>query len=199
VNSPRILLALALLPLLVAVPALAAKKAPKPLKHLQSLVDEVATAGAVSDDAFKALRYADRCLVADKNWERGMDNQIPINQLYEQVGGAVTCWQTAEKKLARVGESVAVPATWVSARARYIEAFRGYLWGIDAKLGGKRNQVCRRLREATVQAVAANEASASLADKFKGEAARLLAAAAEQMSGQLGQTIAAEFKHQKCD
>ena len=45
----------------------------------------------------------------------------------------------------------------------------------------------------------ANEASAGLSEKFTGEQSRAFALAAEQMSGQLGQTIATEFKNQKCD
>jgi len=195
----RTVLTLALLPLLLAAPALAAKKAPKPLKHLQSLVDESSVAAPLSNDVFKVLRYADRCLVSDKQWERAQANQVPINQLYEQLSSAVACWQTAEKKMTRAGEPVAVATLWVIARARYIESYRGYLWGIDAKLSGKRNQVCKRLREATRQAVIANEASAGLTEKFKSAETKALAAAAEQMSGQLGATIATEFKHQKCE
>ena len=52
----RIVLALATLPLLFAAPASAGKKAPKPLKHLQSLVEESSGAGPLDKDAFKALR-----------------------------------------------------------------------------------------------------------------------------------------------
>jgi len=195
----RIVLALATLSLLFAAPASAGKKAPKPLKHLQSLVEESATAGPLDKDAFKALRYADRCLVSDKQWERAQANQVPINQLYEQLSSAVACWQTAEKKMVKTGEPVAVATLWVSARARYIESYRGYLWGIDAKLSGNRYQVCKRLREAARQAAVANEASSGLSEKFTGPVAIVLAAAAEQLSGQLGEVIATEFTHQKCE
>jgi len=199
VTARRSITLLALLSLLIALPALAAKKEPKPLKQLQPLVDETALVGPVSKDAFKALRYADRCLTSDKNWERAQQNQVPINQFYEMLSSAVVCWQTAEKKLGKVGESVVTAGLWVSARARYMEAFRAYVWGVDAKQSGKRNQVCRRLKEATTLAVAANEASSGIVDKFTDANAKGLAMAADQLSEQLGAQIATEFSNQKCD
>ncbi len=195
----RIFLALVPLCLLVAAPLEAAKKAPKALKFLPALVEEASSKGELSKEAYKALRYADRCLGDDRNWERGMKNQVPVNETYELLGGAVMCWQTAEKKLTKVGDSLAAPAKWVSARARYIEAFRGYLWGIDAKMSGARAQACRRLREATRQAVLATEASVGLADLFSVESAKALALATEQMSVEMGAVVASEFKNQKCE
>jgi hypothetical protein len=195
----RTLFVLTGLVLLLAAPLEAANKAPKPLKFLSALVDEAASKGELGKDAHKALRYADRCLVDDGNWERGLKNQVPVNQTYELLGGSVMCWQSAEKKFQKVAGSLLIPAKWVSARARYIEAFRGYLWGIDAKMSGDRTQACRRLREATRQAVLANESSAGLADSFAVDAAKALALAAEKMSGEMGAIIATEFKNQKCE
>ncbi len=198
-NPSRYFLVFAGLSLLIAAPLHAAKKAPKPLKFLSALVDEAASHGEITKAAHKALRYADRCLVDDGNWERGMKNQVPVNQTYELLGGSVMCWQTAEKKFAKAGEALAVPAKWVTARARYIEAFRGYLWGIDAKMSGERSQACRRLREATRQAGVANEASVGLAAAFTADSAKALALAAEQLSGEMGVIVATEFKNQKCE
>ncbi len=185
--------------LLIAAPLQAAKKEPKPLKFLSALVEEVAARGEISKEAHRALSYADRCLRDDSTWERGMKNRVPVNQTYELLGGAVMCWQSAEKKFAKVGESLSVPAKWVSARARYIEAFRGYLWGIDAKMSGERSQACRRLREATRQAGLANTASVGLADAFTADSAKALALAAEKLSGEMGVIVATEFKNQKCE
>jgi len=185
--------------LFISMPAQAAKKQPKPLKHLSALVEEVAAHGEISKEAHKALSYADRCLRDDATWERGMQNQVPVNQTYELLSGAVMCWQSAEKKFAKVGDSLSVAGKWVSARARYIEAFRGYLWGIDAKMSGERSQACRRLREAVRQAALANDASVGLADAFTVDSAKALALAAEKLSGEMGAIVASEFKNQKCE
>ena len=198
-SPSRAALVFALLSLVVAAPIRAAQKAPKPLKFLSALVDEAASRGEITKEVQRALRYADRCLADDGNWERGMKNRVPVNQTYELLGGAVMCWQSAEKKFAKVGGVLDVPGKWVSARARYIETFRGYLWGIHAKMNGARSQACRRLREATRQAVLANKASTGLADQFTVDAAKSLALAAEQMSADMGEIVAAEFKNQKCE
>ena len=192
-------LLLVILALLVPATASAgkAKKKSKPLE-LQGLADELAAAGEVTDDMAKVLRFADRCFKGDKRWERSMEDEVPINQLYEQLAGSVTCWQTAEKKATKLGDVFALPTKWVSARTRYIEAFRGYVWAIDAKLDGESAQVCRRLTEAIRQAGSANVASDGLVDTFSGEAAKALAAQVDAQADEVGQVIAREFETQKC-
>ncbi|MBJ95378.1 MAG: hypothetical protein CMP23_13025 [Rickettsiales bacterium] len=197
------ILSLALLVLCIAggfpSSALAAGKVAKPLKHLEAMAEQARLKGDLSKEARRALKYADRCFSDDGIWERAVDNRASVNEIYEALSGAVICWQSAENKFAKAGAGLELPNRWVAARARYIEAFRGYLWGIDAKMSGDRTQACRRLRTATRQVGAANEAAAGLAEGFTVEEARKLALATQQQSAEMGSIIATEFQNQKCE
>ncbi|HCP45056.1 MAG TPA: hypothetical protein DIU15_03390 [Deltaproteobacteria bacterium] len=173
------------------------KKKKKPLQ-LQALVDELAARGEVSDDMMKAIRFADRCRDSDKRWERGMEDQVPVNQLYEQLAGAVFCWQSAEKKAGKLGGAFEPVTRWVATRARYIETFRGYVWAIDAKLAGESAQVCRRLGAAAEQASAGHKSAEGLIDLYTVEAAKMLAARVDADVEQAGAMIAREIEVQKC-
>jgi len=183
--------------LLVPMMANAKGKKKKPLQ-LQPLADELAVRGEISDDMLKTLRFADRCRQSDKRWERGMAEEVPINQLYEQLAGAVFCWQSAEKKSTKLGEAFEPVTRWVATRARYIETFRGYVWAIDAKLAGESAQVCRRLATAAEQAIAGNKSADRLKEFYSVESAKMLAARVDADVEQASAMIAREIEVQKC-
>lgn len=186
------------LSLCIAGSALAAPKARAML--LQPLADELAVPEGQeqSKDVVKGLNVAERCLKQDRSWQRSQENQVPVNQLYESLSSAVVCWQGAEKKAQKAGEPGAPLAWWTTARARYIESFRTYLWAIDAKLAGDRAFVCRRLGSAMVEKAAAEAAGAGLADKYQQVAAQALAAQLSADIGGLAEAIEAEHKNQGC-
>ena len=103
-RRPPALSLLLLLTLCLLVPVTASagkpgKKKQKPLQ-LQPLADEIATRGEVTDDMMKVLRFADRCRVGDRRWERGMEEEVPINQLYEQLAGCIHLWNEGAKQSA---------------------------------------------------------------------------------------------------
>ncbi len=191
--GPLFLLVALLLPTPVAV----AKKA-KPLK-LQPLVDELAARGVAVDDVMKTVKVAERCLQGDSHWKRDMDNRAPLNQLYEGLVSSVTCWQMAANKFTKAGEPVAPILPWVTARLRYVEGLRGYLWAMEAKMKGERTQVCKRLSEAIKQAAEANKVADGLADGFQVEEAKALAQAADQQAAELGEMVAQEVTSQRCN
>ena len=129
----------------------------------------------------------------------GVVSGLPVSRIYEYLQSAVFCWQTAEKKATKVGDSAEPAASYYAARARYIESFRSYIWGIEAKLAGDKMMTCKRLKVAATEAVIANTASEGLAEKFATDDGKLLGAVTTTSATELGATIASELEHQKCD
>lgn len=191
-------LILCLLALSLPTIAAAKEKAPKP-SFVQPLLDELATRGELSKDQSKALKAAHRCIDSDRNWERGQDNQLTPTQLYEAASGAVVCWQGAEKKATKLGEAM-VPATgWIAARARYLEAYRDYLWAIEAKLKGDRIFTCKRLVTAMGAREKMVDSHKGLAESFTVEHAQGFGALQTSLSDALAQSIEGEHGNQKCE
>ena len=193
--------------LLVALALLlpAAALAKKPLKRKPMVLDplgaEIAARGELTDDLWKVLRVADRCLDGDKNWKREQERpgtNVPVNSIYELLSSSVVCWQGAEKKAGKAGEPFAVVTPWVSARARYIEAYRSFMWAMVAKLESDRSGVCRRLETARTEGAAAITAAAGLADGFESAEAKSMGLQLDQEARGLGVTIEDEYRHQRC-
>ncbi len=193
-------LLLVVLSLLLPTAAVAKELKRKPLKKLDVLGIELAAKGEYSDDMYKAVRKADRCLEADRNWLREQErpDPVPVTQLYELVAGAVVCWQGAEAKALKLGPEFEPATLWIQSRTRYIESFRSFLWGIVAKYDGEQAVTCRRLTTAMEEAAAMQAASMGLATKYTTEGAQALGAQADGEAAALGQMIADEFRHQKC-
>lgn len=193
IRSLILVFALALVPL-------AADAAPKKKELLlQPLLDEMVPAGAVATKAQdKAIKRSESCLKQDRNWLRAQNDEVPLNQLYELVGGAVVCWQGAEKKSAAGGEESAVVHWWTQGRARYIETFRSWLWSLDAKLSGDNRHVCKRLDVALKEGNAAAEAADGLAEKYEGAAAKALAHQLSADATALNQAVTSEYANQRC-
>jgi len=191
-----------LLVALLLAPAVADAVPPQKPKRpmlLQPLQDELAGRGEIGKDAQKALKVGERCMNDDKRWDQALKDGLPVNDIYEMLQGAVFCWQNAEKKATKAGE-VAKPATdYFAARARYIESFRTYIWGIEAKLIGDRLSTCKRLKTATTEAGTANTTADGLVEKFTTEDGKILAGATIRSAVDLGTTIADEYKRQKCE
>jgi len=193
-----LLLSIAVLLVLPATSLAAKKKEPKPLV-LEPLAAELrASQGELSGDQLKVLKIAGRCLVSDKHWERGQENNIPVNQIYELLASSVVCWQGAEKKGAKLGESFAAVNRWMVARARYVECLRSFIWGIDAKLSGDRAQVCRRMKTAIEQSAQASEAAAALQESYSTEGAQALAGQMLAEAKGMAEMVGGEFRNQKC-
>ena len=139
-----------LLALVLLVPA-AALAGKKPLKRktlqLDPLGEEVATRGEFHDDLYKVLRKADRCLDTDATWQREQqrpgDAAIHPSSLYELLASSVVCWQDAEKKAIAAGDVFSPATLWISSRARYMETYRQFVWGIVAKLDGNQTTTCK--------------------------------------------------------
>jgi hypothetical protein len=185
-----LILALLLLPLSV-------QARPKGPSLIEPLVAELTLDPANKDQA-KAIKAAERCLDTDSLWERAQENNDPISQVYESLTTAVTCWQGAEKKAAKAGEAMGSLPAWVSARARYLESFRSFVWALDAKFAGNQTYICKRLQTARVEGAAAVVAAENLVDRFGTNEAKALAAAQEATTAAMAQNIADEFAHQKC-
>lgn len=185
---------------LLAVPA-HAKKGPPKLKQLQPLADELGKDKELSDDAWKAIKAADRCANQDLVWERAMEaeQQTPIDEMYELLAGGVTCWQTAEKKASKVAEEVPRVGKLAAARGRYVEAMRGFYDGFRAKAVGANNQTCKRFKVAVGQAAAAVEATTGLADQFGEVENKKTAMIVEQKAAAIAELIGSEYENQKCD
>jgi hypothetical protein len=175
-----------------------AAKEPKPLRVLGPLSLELSEQGALTGDADKALRQADRCIDSDKQWERAQVNEVPLTQLYETLSSAVVCWQDAEKKGEKLGESYLPAQRWVAARARYVEAYRSFVWAGTAKREGDLMAVCKRLTESMRIVGDANTAAAAMTGLHTSPESQALAAALDQSTRGLGEAIADEFEHQKC-
>lgn len=198
----RITLLLLALALLLPAAAAAGKK---PMKRKPLLLDplgvEIAAKGEFTDDLYKTLRVADRCLDGDKHWQREQERpgtNVPVNSLYELLSGAVVCWQGAEKKATKAGEPFAPATPWIVARARYLEAYRSFMWAIVAKMEGDRAVVCRRLETAREEAGAAITAGSGLADLFNNTEAKSMGLQLDQEAQALGAMIEDEYRHQKC-
>ena len=190
------LLALTLAP----APADAAPKAKVLL--LQPLVDELTPAGvdgAFSKEQERAIKRSEACLQQDGNWLRAQRDEVPVGQIYELVGGAVVCYQGAEKKVTEAGEAAAPILAWTVARRHYIESFRSYLWALDAKLSGDKRHVCQRLKEAEHEGVAAAGAADGLVDRYEKAPAKTLAAQLMADVKGLNEAILAEVKNQRCE
>lgn len=196
---PSILIAVCFLAS-AASPALA-KKGPPKLKQLQGLVDEIGKDKELSDDAWKAIKAADRCANSDLIWERAMEpeQQTPIDMMFEQLASGVTCWQGAEKKAAKAAEELPRLSAFVVARARYVEAMRGFYDAFRAKAVGDINQTCKRFRVAVTQAAAAVESSEGLQDKFGEVDNKTLALTIEQKSAGIAGVISSEYENQNCN
>lgn len=195
---PVLLLALALL-----LPAVAVAK--KPLKRKPLMLDplgvEIAAKAELDDDLWKTLRVADRCLDGDKNWKREQERpgtNVPVNSIYELLSSSVVCWQGAEKKAIKAAEPFAPATPWISARARYIEAYRSFMWAIVAKLEGDRSGVCKRLETAREEASTAVTAASGLADRFDSPEARSMGLQLDQEAQTLSVMVEDEHRHQKC-
>ncbi len=199
--SRRLILLFLVLSLVLPAAAVAGKK---PLKRkplqLDPLGAEIAAKGEFTDDQWKTLRVASRCLDSDRNWQREQERpgtNVPVHSIYELLSSAVVCWQGAEKKAVKAGEAFA-PTPWVVARARYLEAYRSFMWAIIAKLEGERERVCGRLDTAKDEASAAITAAAGLADKFETTEAKEMGFQLDQEAQALGAMIEDEYRHQKC-
>ncbi len=201
---PALLCALALL---VPVAAVAGKK---PMKRkaldLDPLGAEIqATAGTfdADDEQYKALRKADRCLDQDRTWQREQevpgDARITVNQLYELLNGSVVCWQEAEKKAGKMGEGFVPATSWIAARARYMEAYKQFIWGISAKADGDRKKTCDRLVDAAGMVPAAVAAAEPLADSYQTAGAQALGNQAVAEAHILREMVTAEVANQKCN
>ena len=189
---------LSILTLALALPAVAAPGKKELVS--QPLIDELAARGPLPEKALKVMRPVERCLRDDKTWERGLGNELTANQLYELMASAVTCWQTTEKRLTKAGPDYAAVLPFVVARARYVEAFRDYLWGVDARLSSKDpSQVCRRFKTALASATTANDVARGLADSFGADTAKALAAGQDKLAADLGGYIAKEYEDQRCE
>jgi hypothetical protein len=194
---------LIVLSLLVPVAAQAGKKPMKrkPLQ-LDPLGEEVATRGEYTDDLYKALRKADRCLDTDRNWQRDQerpgDSRISPNSLYELLASSVVCWQEAEKKALAQGEVFAPAALWISARARYIETYRQFVWAISAKMDGDYGKTCRRLAEATELLGDTQSSAKGMAEKYTLPGAQALGAQADAEAEALAGMVLSEVSVQKC-
>lgn len=184
----------------VVTPALAAKGPPK-LKQLQSLADEFLTEGAVSADAWKALKAADRCANQDLLWERAMEPEqmTPIDEMFELLAAGVVCWQGAEMKAAKLTEEQPRLGEIVAARARYAELVRGYYDAFRAKAVGNLTQTCKRFKVAVAQAAAAVDASHGLLDRFDSVENKTLAMTVDQKIGAVAELVTVEYANQKCD
>lgn len=193
VRSLILVFALALVPV-------AADAAPKKKELLlQPLMDEMVPTGATATKAQeKAIKRSESCLKQDNNWLRAQRDEAPLNQIYELVGGAVVCWQGAEKKSAAGGEESAPVHWWTSGRARYIETFRSWLWSLDAKLSGDVRHVCKRLDVAVKEGGAAAAASENLAEKYQGAAAKALAHQLSADITALNEAVTSEYANQRC-
>jgi hypothetical protein len=199
--SRRLVLLLVTVALLVPAVAVAKKPLKRKALTLDPLGEEVAAAGEYTDDLYKVMRTADKCLDGDKNWKREQErptDSLPVNQIYELLSSSVVCWQGAEKKAGKAGEIFAPASTWITARARYIEAYRSFLWAIVAKLEGDRVNVCRRLKTAMDEGLIAKQTASGLADGFAGTDAKSMGLQLDQEAQLLMAQIEDEYKHQKC-
>jgi hypothetical protein len=173
-------------------------KQPKPLL-LQPLVDEMQPGETPLTKAQDlAVRRSEACLKQDGNWLRAQENQVPVNQLYELLSSAVVCWQGAEKKAAAGGEEAAAVARWTAGRTRYMEAFRSWIWAIDAKISNDQRHICQRLTTASQEGAAAIQAADGLSGFYEGAAARALAMQLAADSKSLAEAVGGEFKNQRC-
>ena len=200
--SHRLFLVVLSLTLLLPVAAVAKKKkkAPKPLVLEAIAVDLRGEDGALDDDQRKALKVAGRCVRDDAIWARSIENREPVTQTYENLAGAVVCWQGAEKKAGKLGEGFAVAARFITARARYIETLRSFYFALTEKFrtGADSERLCDRLKVALGEAGAANAVGADLAAAFTDEGARAMAAQLDADIKHWGELVAQEFKNQKC-
>lgn len=183
--------------LLAATVAIAAPKPPKLLK-LQPFADDLGTKGELSEDTWKALKAVDSCLRDDGLWSSSGEGRT-ANQIYELAASGVLCWQGASKKVQRAGEQAAPLQRWTDARMKYVEAFRQYIWGIDAKLEGDRKATCTRLIDAARLSGEAQVLAEGLAAAWTLPDAQALATWLDGETRGLGQTISAEAKSQKCE
>jgi len=186
--------------LLLPASALAKKKTPKPLVLEGLAADLRAASGELASDQLKALKVAGRCVQDDRIWAREMENREPVTQTYETLAGAVVCWQGAEKKAGKVGDSFAAATRFVAARARYVETLRSFYFALTEKFrtGADGQRLCDRLKVALGEAGAANGLGADLAAAFTDEGAKTMAAQLDADIKHWGEVVAAEFKHQKC-
>ena len=197
----RITVLLVALTLLLPAAALAKKPVKRKAMVLDPLGVEIAARAEFTDDLWKTLRVADRCLDGDKNWVREQERpgtNVPVNSIYELLSSSVVCWQGAEKKALKAGEPFGPVAVWVAARARYIEAYRSFMWAIVAKLDGDRSGVCRRMETAKEEGAAAIRAAAGLADLFDSTDAKAMGLQLDQEAQAMGVMIEDEYRHQKC-
>jgi hypothetical protein len=172
---------------------------PPKIKVLGPLQTELGE--SAPDEALKALKAADQCADSDAIWERAAqsEQQTPLNQLYEMLASAVTCWQTAEKKGAAVGDAYAAVQPYVQVKARYVAAMRSFLWSLDAKAEGNLAQTCKRLASAATEAGAAAGAAVGLGDAWTNAEAKTLAAQASGYAKQLAEMVVTERNNQKCE
>jgi hypothetical protein len=187
-----------LLAALLLMPVLATAAPKKRPLLLQPVQDEMAAKGEITKDIAKVLKKSEICMQDDKRWDKALQDQGSITEIYEMLRSAVFCWQNAEKKSAKIGEAANPAGDYVQARARYIEAFRSYLWGIEAKLMADRLNTCKRLKVAAKEAATAIAAADGLVDKFSTDDGKALAQATAVSSAQLGNTIGEELKRQQC-
>jgi len=189
--------------LALLVPSFAVAK--KPIKRKELLLDalgeELAAKGEYTDEMYIVIRKASGCLDSDRNWEREQErpgDNTPITQIYEMLASSVVCWQGAEKKAQKAGETLEPATAWISARARYIEGYREFINGIHAKLEGDRVRTCKRLFTARDLSEAAVGAAAGLADKFETPAGQAMGAQMDTEAKALKGMVLSEIEHQKC-
>lgn len=182
---------------LLASTAEAGAKPPK-LHRLQPFADALSATAPLDDAGWKALKTADSCLRDDQLWSSN-DQGRTANQIYELAASAVLCWQAATKKAEAAGPNVAPLAAWVRARTRYVETFRAYIWGIDAKLTGDRKATCTRLLDAARSSALTQEAAQGLSAFWTTPDAQGLSAWLDREAAALGATVAAEAKTQQCE
>ncbi len=188
-----------LLAVLLAIPVLATAAPKKRANLLQPLEDEMTAKGELPKLMMKALKNGDRCIYDDKRWEQATHDGVSISDLYEMLQGAVFCWQDTEKKASKAGEGNQPAADYFRARARHIEAYRSYIWAMEAKGTNNRLLTCKRLKVAVEEVTAAITSADGLAEKFTSESGQALAAFATAQGDSLSAMITDEYSNQKCD
>ena len=194
-----VLLVAAFVPLTAAAAPGKKVKKPKKAELLAPLQDEMEAQGELHKLVTRSIRDADRCMLDDKRWNQALEDALPVNSIYEMLQGQVFCWQDAEKRAKKGGAPNEPALAFMAARARYVEAYRTYIWGIEAKLLGDRINTCTRMTSAVKEASAAEDAAAGLAEKFSTPEGQALGKYQTDQTGFLVNMVGDEYARQKCD
>ncbi|MEE2828164.1 MAG: hypothetical protein VX498_03165 [Myxococcota bacterium] len=193
-------LSIPLLVLVVLLPVTAsAKKPPKPMLLEPFAAELREQKGELSKQEDKALRVASRCLKDDELWVQRMEND-PVNRTYESLGGAVVCWQGAEKQALKSGDGFGAARQWIQTRTRYVETLRSFFFAMMEKLqpGADRKRVCDRLTTALKEVASAKSVGEALVEAFQSGSAKALAGQLDADVTHWGETLVQHFENQKC-